>query len=308
MGIYVARRLLALIPALFGVSLVTFFSIHLAPGDPVDQILGQNTNQQAAENLRRHLGLDDPLPVQYARWLTGVIHGDFGRSLLTNVPVVDEILRRFPSTLELAAAALVVSVLIGVPLGLVAAVVRRRWLDSLIMVAALGGLSMPSFWLGLLLLLLFGVRLAWFPVVGGAGIRALILPAFTLGITSAAIIARLTRSSMLEVLRHEYIQTARAKGLTERMVVLRHAFRNSLVPILTVMGIQVGNLLAGTVIIESVFARAGLGSLAVRAIQARDFPLIQGIVLFYAVLYILSSLVVDLSYGVIDPRIRLTSS
>lgn len=308
MGIYVARRLLALIPALFGVSLVTFFSIHLAPGDPVDQILGQNTNQQAAENLRRHLGLDDPLPVQYARWLTGVIHGDFGRSLLTNVPVVDEILRRFPSTLELAAAALVVSVLIGVPLGLVAAVVRRRWLDSLIMVAALGGLSMPSFWLGLLLLLLFGVRLAWFPVVGGAGIRALILPAFTLGITSAAIIARLTRSSMLEVLRHEYIQTARAKGLTERMVVLRHAFRNSLVPILTVMGIQVGNLLAGTVIIESVFARAGLGSLAVRAIQARDFPLIQGIVLFYAVLYILSSLVVDLLYGVIDPRIRLTSS
>ena len=308
MGIYIARRLLALIPILVGVAIVTFLAIHATPGDPVDQILADNANREAAENMRRQLGLNEPLPVQFARWFGGVVRGDFGRSLLTNIPVRDEILDRFPATVQLAVAGLLVSVAIGVPLGLLAAVSRRRWVDSAIMVVALGGLSMPSCWLGLLLLLLFGVRLGWFPVLGGSGLRALVLPAFTLGFVNAAIIARLTRSSMLEVLRNEYVTTARAKGLAERVVILRHALRNALIPVITVIGIQFGNLLAGTVIIESVFARAGIGSLAIRAIQARDFPLVQGIVLFFAALYVLTSLVVDLVYGFLDPRIRLTRS
>jgi peptide/nickel transport system permease protein len=303
---YVARRLLALIPILIGVAFITFISIHATPGDPVDQILADNANREAAENMRRQLGLNDPLPVQFVRWFGAAVRGDFGRSLLTNVPVRQEILDRFPATVQLAVAGLFVAIAIGVPLGLLAAISRRRWLDSALMVVALGGLSMPSFWLGLLLLLLFGVQLGWFPVLGGSGLRALVLPAFTLGFVNAAIIARLTRSSMLEVLRNEYVTTARAKGLTERTVILRHALRNALIPVITVIGIQFGNLLAGTVIIESVFARAGIGSLAIRAIQARDFPLVQGIVLFFAVLYTLSSLAVDLVYGFLDPRIRLT--
>jgi peptide/nickel transport system permease protein len=305
--LFLVRRLLALIPILLGVSLITFMSVHLTPGDPVDQILANNANREAAENLREHLGLNDPVPVQYVRWLGDAVRGDFGRSLLTNAPVTDEVLDRLPSTTQLALAGLLVSLLIGVPLGLLAAISKKAWVDSTFMVIALGGLSMPSFWLGLLLSLLFGVKLGWFPILGGSGMKSLVLPAFTLGIVNAAIIARLTRSSMLEVMRQEYVQTARAKGLAERTVIIRHAFRNALIPVLTVLGIQFGNLLAGTVIVESVFARSGIGTLAIRAIQARDFPLIQGIVLFYAAIYVLTSLVVDLVYGVVDPRIRLSS-
>jgi len=305
MGVYALRRLLTLIPILIGVGIVTFLAIHLAPGNPVDQILADNANREAAENMRRQLGLNDPLPVQYIRWFGGILHGDFGRSLLTNVPVREEISSRFPSTIQLALAGLFVSVALGVPLGLLAAVSRHRWVDSTIMFFALGGLSIPSFYLGLLLLLVFGVRFPIFPVLGGGGLRALVLPAFTLGIVNASIIARLTRASMLEVLRQAYVQTARAKGLDARAVTMHHALRNALIPVTTVIGIQFGHLLAGTVIIESVFARAGIGSLAIRAIQARDFPLVQGIVLFLATLFVLSSLAVDLLYGLFDPRIRL---
>ncbi len=305
MGIYTLRRLLMLIPILVGVGIVTFLAIHLAPGDPVAQILADNANREAADNMRQQLGLNDPLPVQYVHWFGGVLRGDFGRSLLTNVPVREEILARFPSTVQLAIAGLVVSIGLGVPLGLLAAISRRRWVDSTIMFFALGGLSIPNFYLGLLLLLVFGVRLAWFPVVGGTGLRALVLPAFTLGIVNASIIARLTRASMLEVLRQGYIQTARAKGLNARTVVVRHALRNALIPVVTVIGIQFGHLLSGAVIIEAVFARAGIGSLAIRAIQARDFPLVQGIVLFLATLFVCASLIVDLLYGFLDPRIRL---
>jgi peptide/nickel transport system permease protein len=306
-GVFIARRLLGLIPILFGVSVITFLSVHLTPGDPVDQILADNANREAAEAVRAHFGLDDPLPVQYARWISQAARGDLGRSLLTNAPVTDEILQRLPRTVELAIAGLVVSVVLGVPLGMLAAIARRGWVDSVVMIGALAGLSMPSFWLGLLLLFFFGVRLGWFPVIGDAGGLSLVLPAFTLGIVYAAIIARMTRSSMLEVLRNEYVRTARAKGLGERIVITRHAFSNALIPILTLVGIQFGSLLAGTVIIESVFARPGLGSLAVRAIQARDFPVVQGVILFFAVFYVTSSLIVDILYGYLDPRIRLTS-
>lgn len=308
MAAYVIRRVLSIVPILLGVSIITFFSIHLTPGDPVDQILQNNANKEAADRLREHLGLNDPLPVQYMHWFGSAIQGDFGRSLLTNAPVSQEILDRFPSTLQLAIAGMLISVLLGIPLGMMAAISKRAWLDSSFMVLALGGLSIPSFWLGMLLSLFFGIKLGWFPILGGDGWKALVLPAFTLGIVNVAIIARLTRSSMLEVIRQEYIQTARAKGLSERAVVVRHAFRNSMIPILTVIGIQFGNLLAGTVIVESVFARAGLGTLAIRAIQARDFPLIQGIVLLYAVLYVGTTLIIDLLYGTLDPRIRLSGS
>ncbi len=308
MGIYALRRLLTLVPILVGVSLVTFLAIHLAPGDPVSQILADNANAEAAANMRQQLGLNDPLPVQYVHWFGNVMHGNFGRSLLTNVPVREEIMSRFPSTLQLAVAGLAVSIALGIPLGILAAISRRRWVDSTIMFFALGGISIPGFFLGLLLLLVFGVKLAWFPVLGGPGLRALVLPAFTLGVVNAAIIARLTRANMLEVLRQTYIQTARAKGLNARVVVVQHALRNALIPVVTIIGIQFGNLLAGTVITESVFARSGVGSLSIRAIQARDFPVVQGIVLFLATLFVLSSLVIDLLYGVLDPRIRLTGS
>src|SRR5947209_5911726 len=223
MGIYTLRRLLMLIPILVGVGLITFLAIHLAPGNPVDQILADNANREAAENMRQQLGLNDPLPVQYVRWFGGVLHGDFGRSLLTNVPVREEIMSRVPSTVQLALAGLFVSVALGVPLGLLAAVSRHRWVDSTIMFFALGGHSIPSFYLGVLLLLVFGVRFSIFPVLGGSGLRALVLPAFTLGVVNASIIARLTRASMLEVLRQAYVQTARAKGLDARTVTVRHA-------------------------------------------------------------------------------------
>jgi peptide/nickel transport system permease protein len=303
--VFALRRLLTLIPILLGVSIITFSSIHLTPGDPVNQILASNANKEAADRLREHLGLNDPLPVQYVRWLGSALRGDFGRSLLTNAPVSSEILDRFPSTLQLAVVSMAIAILLGMPLGMAAAITKRARFDSGFMMLALVGLSTPTFWLGMLLSLFFGVRLHWFPILGGSGYKSLVLPAFTLGIVNVAIVARLTRSSMLDVLRQEYMTTARAKGLRERTVIIRHACRNSLIPVLTVLGIQFGDLLAGTVIVEAVFARAGLGTLAIRAIQARDFPLIQGIVLFYAVLYVGSSLIVDLLYGVLDPRIRL---
>lgn len=306
MAVFALRRLLTLIPILVGVSIVTFLSIHLTPGDPVDQILASNANKEAADRLREHLGLNDPVPVQYVRWLGSALQGDFGRSLLTNVPVTSEIRDRFVSTLQLALAATAISLVIGVPLGMAAAITRRARLDSGFMMVAVLGLSTPTFWLGMLLSLFFGIKLHWFPILGGSGWKSLVLPAFTLGIVNVAIVARLTRSSMMDVLRQEYMNTARAKGLRERVVILRHACRNALIPVLTVLGIQFGDLLAGTVIVEAVFARAGLGTLAIRAIQARDFPLIQGIVLFYAVLYVGSSLIVDLLYGALDPRIRLS--
>jgi peptide/nickel transport system permease protein len=306
MAVFALRRLLTLIPILIGVSIVTFLSIHLTPGDPVDQILASNANKEAADRLREHLGLNDPVPVQYVRWLGSALQGDFGRSLLTNVPVTSEIRARFVSTLQLALAATGISLVIGVPLGMAAAVTKRARVDSGFMMIAVLGLSTPTFWLGMLLSLFFGIKLHWFPILGGSGWKSLVLPAFTLGIVNVAIVARLTRSSMMDVLRQEYMNTARAKGLRERVVILRHACRNALIPVLTVLGIQFGDLLAGTVIVEAVFARAGLGTLAIRAIQARDFPLIQGIVLFYAVLYVGSSLIVDVLYGALDPRIRLS--
>ena len=302
---YAARRVLILIPLAWGVITITFLILHLTPGDPITEMIEEiQPGPEVEQMLREQFGLDKPLHIQYFRYVTGVFRGDFGRSLFTRTPVRDEILLRFPNTLQLALAGMGVAVAIGLVFGISAAIVRIPGVSFLIMVGALVGIAMPHFWLGLMLILFLGVQLGWFPVVAGSGIHGLVLPAVTLGLSSGALLARLVRSTMLEVVRQDYIRTARAKGLTERVVIIRHALRNALIPILTVAGIQFGSLLGGTVIIESVFARAGIGRLAIIAIQQRDIPLVLGVVIFFAITYVLMNLLVDLSYAFLDPRIR----
>ncbi|HET8629724.1 MAG TPA: nickel ABC transporter permease [Thermomicrobiales bacterium] len=306
MAAYIARRLLQAVVVLFGVSVLVFAMVYLLPGDPVLTMLGDQTAVSAdvVVNARHQLGLDRPAPLQYGHFLFHALEGDLGRSWRSNQPVTAIILSQLPATLQLTAAGLGLAIVIGVVLGLIAAVRQNSWADNLSMVLALVGVSMPSFWLGLLLLFLFSLRLGWVPATGYGGWKRLILPAFTLGLQAAAIIARLVRSSVLEVLRQEYIVTARAKGLAERSVLVRHALRNALIPVVTVVGLQFGGLLGGAVIIETVFARQGIGRVAVAAINDKDFPLIQGIVLFAAVVYTLVNLVIDIFYAWLDPRIR----
>jgi ABC-type dipeptide/oligopeptide/nickel transport system permease component len=305
MRVYLARRLLLLVPTLVGVSIITFSLIHLAPGDPVSIMLGEYAaSAEHAAKLRSQLGLDRPLPLQYWRYVVRALRGDLGESIRSRRAVLDEITDRFRPTLELTLAAMMVSVAGGIILGVVAASSRRPGVDSASMATALIGLSMPSFWLGLLLIMLFSLRLRWFPVTEVEGIRALILPAVTLGLPGAAVLARVTRSSLLETLRQDYVRTARAKGVREGLVVYHHALRNALIPVLTIIGLQFGGRLAGAVIVESVFARPGLGRLAVNAILARDFPLVQGVVLVAATMYVLVNLTVDACYTLLDPRIR----
>lgn len=301
----VVRRLLAAIPVLVGVSIIVFLMMRLLPGDVAQLILsdwGASTSQ--VETLRAQLGLDEPLPVQYYHFADRALHGDLGRSVHTNRPVFGEILSQFPSTIELTLAAIGFAILIGVPLGTTAALRQNSALDNGSMLVALLGVSMPSFWLGLLLIFLFSLTLGWFPATGRGGLERLVLPAATLGFVAAGTIARLVRSSMLEVMRQEYIVVARAKGLSTWVVIWRHAMRNALVPVITIIGLQFGNLLGGAVIVETVFTRPGLGRLTITAILAKDFTLVQGTILFTASVYILVNLLVDLSYTFIDPRIR----
>jgi peptide/nickel transport system permease protein/oligopeptide transport system permease protein len=280
--------------------------LHLVPGDPVRMMLSEfQTNPQQVALLRSQLHLDEPLPKQYGRFVVNALRGDLGLSIRSKRPVRNEIGENLGSTLQLAAAALLIAAAIGVPLGIIAALKQHSWLDLGPMVFALTGVSMPSFWLGLLLIFLFSLRLGWFPATGGGDLKHLFLPALTLGLGASAIIARLTRSSMLEVLRQEYMITARAKGLREITVVLRHGLKNALIPVVTIFGLQFGSLLAGAVIVETVFARPGIGRLIVSAILAKDFPMVQGIILFTATFYVLANLLVDLVYGLLDPRIRL---
>lgn len=304
MTAFLVRRLLLLVPTLAGVTAAAFLMLHLTPGDPVTLMLGEFASRGEVARLRAELGLDRPLLVQYLRYLDRTLHGDLGRSIRSHRPVVDEIADRFPSTLQLAVAAMTVAVGAALPLGVVAATARFPLVDSIVMVSALVGLSMPTFWSGLLLILVFSLVLGWFPITESRGLAALVLPAVTLAAPAAAVLARMTRSSVLEVLRQEYIRTARAKGLGERVVVYRHALRNALVSVLTVVGLQFGGLLAGAVIVESVFARPGLGRLTVNAVLSRDFPLAQGVVLVIALLYILVNMGVDVLYVFLDPRIR----
>ena len=302
---YVRGRLLTSIPVILGVSVLVFSMLHFLPGDPVVIMLGEaaGSPERIAE-LRAQLGLNDPLPVQYARFLGNALRGDFGRSIRTNRPVFDEIREQAPNTIQLTVTGLGLAIVLGVTLGVLAGRFQNSWIDNFSMLLALVGVSMPSFWLGLLLIFFFALRLGWLPATGQGGLERLILPAFTLGIQAMAIIARLTRSNMIEVLNQEYVTTARAKGLSEHAMVVRHALRNALIPVLTVVGLQFGALLGGAVIIETVFARQGMGRLAVEAILAKDFPIVQGVVLVASVIYVLINLLVDVSYGLLDPRIR----
>ena len=304
MWAYVSRRLLLLVPTLLGVTLATFLMLRLTPGDPVSIMLGEFASGPEVVRLRRDLGLDRPLVVQYLKFVERVVRGDLGTSIRSRRPVLDEITDRFPSTVVLTMAAMVLAVSAGVSIGAIAATSRNPGVDSAAMAFALFGLSMPTFWSGLLLILVFSLRLGWLPITESEGLRALILPAVTLAAPASAVLARITRSSVLEVLRQEYIRTARSKGLIERAVVVRHALRNALIPVLTIVGLQFGGLLAGAVIVESVFARPGLGRLAVNAVLSRDFPMAQGIVLVVALIYVFVNLSVDVMYGFVDPRIR----
>jgi peptide/nickel transport system permease protein len=305
---FLVSRLLTAIPVLLGVSIAVFSMIHLLPGDPATIMLqGSPATKQDIENLRRQLGLDQPLYRQYFKYMSRVARGDFGTSIHTRRAVRKEILSVFPSTFQLALASMAVAIVMGILLGVAAALKQNTWLDTLSMGIALFGVSMPSFWVGILLILLFSVTLGWFPSSGIGGWKYLVLPAIALGANFSAITARLVRANLLEVLRQDYVLTARAKGLREQRVVFGHALRNALIPAVTIVGLQFGNLLGGAVVVETVFARQGIGRLAVTAIQAKDFPLIQGIILFGATIYVLVNILVDFSYVLLDPRIRVES-
>jgi len=304
---WVARRLLAVVPVLFGVTLAVFSMLFLVPGDPVKMMLAEFvTNPDQVAQMRAQLHLDEPVLKQYARFVGNAARGDLGVSIRSRRPVSTEIGENVGSTAGLALVSMAVAVAIGVPLGLLAAILRNSWLDVGSMVVALLGVSMPSFWLGLLLIFAFSLHLAWFPATGGGDLWHLVLPSITLGAIASAIIARLTRSSMLEVLGQDYVRTARAKGLRWWRVVVRHALKNALIPVVTIFGLQFGNLLAGAVIVETVFSRPGLGRLIVGGILAKDFPLVQGTVLFVATVYVLVNVAVDIAYAFVDPRIRFS--
>ncbi len=304
MGRYAARRLLLLIPTLLGISVAVFGLRSLIPGDPVElMFFGQAVDQETIDKLRHQLNLDQPLPVQYLLYMAGAARGDLGTSIQSGLPVSQEILNRYPATLELAVAGTVVAILLGVTTGILAAVFRDSPLDTMVMASSTVGQSMPSFWLGLLLISLFGVWLRWLPVMGSGGLVELVLPAVTIGLITSALIARMTRSSLLEVLGEDYIRTARGKGLGEARLVLVHGLRNAALPVVTIIGLQFGNLLAGAFIVEVVFSYHGVGELAVIAINQRDFPLIQGILLTVASTYVLVNTGIDLVYGLLDPRV-----
>jgi peptide/nickel transport system permease protein len=303
----IASRLLLLIPTLLGVTFLVFIGMYLMPGDPVMTMLSaSNTvaSPEAMASMRSELGMDDSWYERYSRFLRDAVRGDLGESWRTREDVVSMILAQFPATLKLAVAGLGFAIVFGITLGTLAAVFHGRLIDTLAMVLAIIGVSMPSFWLGLLLIYLFVVRLGWFSITDQAGLKNLILPATVLGLHASAIISRLTRSSMLEMLSSDYITTARSKGLRERAVVISHAIPNAMIPVVTVVGLQFGALLGGSMIIEVVFARQGVGQLAVTAIQGKDFPVVQGVVLLVATSYVLVNLAVDILYAFIDPRIR----
>ena len=303
MASYALQRILLVIPVLIGVSIAAFMMSHLVPGDPVRVMLGEQATAEQVAQLREQLGLNDPLVVQYLRYVSDAVRGDLGTSIRSGQPVIDEILDYLPSTLTLTITAVLTAAAFGITLGVLAAISKRPGVDAGIMGFALIGISMPTFWSGILMILLFGLKLDWLPIAGD-GWRALILPTITLAAPAAAVLARMTRSSMLEVLSQDFVRTARAKGLRDRIVVIRHVLRNALVPIITIIGLQFGALLGGAVIVESVFSRPGLGRYTVTAIQQRDFPQIQGTVLFAAACYVFVNLAIDLFYAVIDPRIR----
>jgi peptide/nickel transport system permease protein len=302
---YLAKRLLLAVPTLLAVSALVFLMLYLVPGDPAIIFFGdQPVTPERLEQVRRQMGLHRPLLVQYLDFLGGALRGDLGRSIHNNTPVFEEVTSRIGSSAQLALAAFTVAAVLGMGLGLISALRRSTWVDAAAMLVALGGVSMPIFWLAAMLIFVFSLKLGWFPVTGFGGWNRLVLPAVALGFVSSATLARLVRSSVLEVLWQPYVTTARSKGLRETLVVRRHVLKNALIAVVTVMGLQLGTLLSGAVITETVFARPGVGKLMVDAISSKDFPLVQGAVLFVALVYIVVNLLVDLSYAYLDPRIR----
>lgn len=304
---YLLRRILTSILVLFGVSMLVFSVIHLVPGDVTMAILGrQKVTEEKVAALREQLGLNDPLYVQYGRYLSNALRGDLGTSIRTNQSVSEAIAEQLPSTVMLAISALVVALSIGAVLGLLAALRHGSWVDTFVMGLSVSGLSIPTFWMGLLLILFFSVRLKLFPSISnGSSFADLFLPALTLGLPEAAVVARMVRASMLDVLNKEYITTARAKGLPERWVILKHAVRNALIPVVTFLGLQMAYLLGGATIVETMFARQGIGRLAVQSIFNRDYPMVQGVVLVTAAIYVLINTLTDITYGFLNPKIRL---
>lgn len=302
---YILRRFLLLIPVIIGVTFIIFTMMYITPGDPARIMLGESAKPEDVTRLRQELGLNDPYLVQFGRYVkNAVLHQDIGRSYITKRPVTTEVLNRFPATLKLAAFAIFVAALIGVPIGIISATKQYSLFDNGSMVFALLGVSMPNFWQGLLLILLFSVHLKLLPASGFRSFKHMILPAITIGTSTAAVITRMTRSSMLEVVRQDYIRTARAKGQRESKVIIRHALKNALIPVITVVGLQFGYLLGGAVLTESIFSVPGVGRLMVDSIKTRDFPVVQGAVLFIAVSFSLVNLFVDIMYAYVDPRIR----
>ncbi|PUU91024.1 MULTISPECIES: ABC transporter permease [Halanaerobium] len=329
---YIIKRLLALIPILIGVAVIVFLIVHLIPGDPAQTMLGERATDEALQRLREQMGLNDPLPVQFWRYVKDLLRGDLGRSIMSNNPVSAELAQRFPATLELSFFAMIFAVVVGIPAGIFASINQNSWFDNLSMLIALMGVSMPIFWLGLMFIWLFAVELGWFPPSSRIGVgldftpitnlyvidsiiqlnfnalkdilHHLVLPAVALGTIPMAIIARMTRSSMLEVLRKDFIRTAYAKGLKRKIVIFKHALKNAMVPIITVVGLQFGVLLGGAVMTETIFSWPGLGKYLVDAIYARDFPIVQGGILFFAGVFVIVNLIVDLSYALVDPRIQ----
>lgn len=308
MGRYVLFRLVGSIPVLLGVVVAVFMMVRLVPGDPVKILTGggARVTQEQQDALRHELGLDRPLPVQFVRFTGDLVKGDLGTSYRSKRPVTDEIRARLPNTAKLAGCALLITIVSGVLTGVIAATHKGSVVDLVTMFVATIAVSVPGFWFGLMLILFFSVRLGWLPVSGADSWKSLILPAATLGLRSSAVLARVTRSTMLDVLSQDFVRTARAKGLREQVVTYRHGLRNALIPIVTLVGLELGGLLAGAFIVETVFAYPGMGLLGIQALQMRDFPMIQGIVLITATIYVLANLLVDVLYGVLDPRIRYT--
>jgi ABC-type dipeptide/oligopeptide/nickel transport system permease component len=302
---YLISRFLLLLPALWLIFTMVFLLVHIVPGDPVQQMLGEGARADDLQQLRHQLGLDQPLHVQYGRAIAGLVRGDWGQSFRFQRPVVRVVFERYPATLALAVLSLIVCVAIGIPAGVLAASRRGKTPDHAVGFFTLLGLAIPNFALGPVLILIFSVRLGWLPVSGREGPASYVLPAVTMGAALAAILTRMVRTSMMEELSSDYVRTARAKGLAETSVLFRHAFRNAVIPIITILGLQFGTLLAGAIVTESIFSWPGVGRLVVQAIQARDYPLLQGCLLVIAFTYVLVNLATDFVYALVDPRIRL---
>ena len=301
---FTMKRLVYLVLVLVGVSFLVFLLLYMTPGDPVRMMLGESATPEAQAELRLELGLDDPFLVQYGRYIKNiVVHQDLGTSYSTRRPVLDEIMTVFPNTVKLATAAIIIAVILGTFLGIVSAVRQNSLLDNAVMVLALIGTSAPIFWIGILMIILFSVNLGWLPPSGFGSFKQLIMPALALGMQSTAVVARMTRSSMLEVIRQDFVKTARAKGQKESVVIMKHVFRNALIPVITVVGLQFGTLLGGAMLTEVVFSIPRVGRLMIEAIKQRDFPIVQGSVLFVAACFSLVNLAVDLLYAVVDPKV-----